>query len=83
MFLPAAGQFNGNNVMNDGNKGYYWSSTPNGSDNAEYLNFNSDNANVSINNRNYGYSVRAVLAEHLPRAYMQALPENVLSFTLG
>lgn len=85
VFLPAAGQFNGNNVMNGGNNGYYWSSSPNAdnANNAQYLNFNSSNANVNNDNRNYVYSVRAVLAEHLPRAYMQALPENVLSFTLG
>ena len=65
VFLPAAGNCNNGNVNDQGNNGNYWSSTPNGSNNAYNLNFNSGNQNVNNNNRNNGYSVRAVLAEHL------------------
>ncbi|MBQ3657696.1 MAG: hypothetical protein II956_12765 [Bacteroidales bacterium] len=60
VFLPAAGYCFGTDRNNDGSNGYYWSSTPNGESNAYYLNFNSGNANVNNNNRNYGQSVRAV-----------------------
>ena len=49
----------------EGYGGDYWSSTPNGSNNAYNLNFNLGNQNVNNDNRNNGYSVRAVLAEHL------------------
>lgn len=63
--MPLAGYYNGTNLNNAGNNGYYWSSTPYGN-NAYYLNTNGNNANVNNNNRNYGYSVRPVLAQHLP-----------------
>ena len=65
LFLPAAGYFNYNNkkVNNAGTNGNYWSSTPNGSNNAYNLNFNSGNQNVNNNNRKNGYSVRAVLVD--------------------
>ena len=63
IFLPAAGYFNYNNktVNNAGSNGNYWSSAPNGSNNAYNLNFNSGNHNMNNNNRNYGFCVRAVL----------------------
>jgi hypothetical protein len=55
-FLPAAGNFNGNSVNDQGDNGNYWSSTPNiNSDNAYNLNFNSGNANLNNNNRNNGF----------------------------
>ena len=63
VFLPAAGQFDGGRVVYDGDKGYYWSSTPYGSLDAWFLYYDSDNANVSRSTRDSGYSVRAVLAE--------------------
>ena len=61
--LPAAGNRNCNgNVNNVGSNGNYWSSTPNGSDNAWNLNFNSGEVNMNNNNRCYGQSVRLVQA---------------------
>ena len=61
VFLPAAGfcyaGFGGQG------SGCYWSSTPNGV-NAYRLYFYSDNQDVVLGLRDYGYSVRAVLAEH-------------------
>ena len=63
LFLPAAGYRNDSNVNNVGDNGIYWSSTPNDSDNAYNLNFNSSNVNPANNdNRNNGNSVRLVTA---------------------
>ena len=61
--LPASGYRNCNgDVNNVGSNGNYWSSTPNGSDNAWNLNFNSGNVNMNNNNRCNGQSVRLVQA---------------------
>ena len=65
VFLPAAG-FCYAGYFGQGS-GCYWSSTPNGGDIAYCLNFNSVNQAVNqdvvLGPRDYGYSVRAVLAE--------------------
>ncbi len=62
--FPAAGNRNCNgNVNKVGSNGNYWSSMPNGSDNAYNLNFNSDKVNMNNNNRCNGQSVR--LVQHL------------------
>lgn len=61
-FFPTAGNCNNGRVNNAGSNGNYWSSTPNDSNNAYNLNFNSGNQNVNNNNRNNGYSVRAVFS---------------------
>lgn len=58
--LPAAGWRNGDDENNQGSNGNYWSSTPNDTDNAYNLNFNSGNHNTNWNNRNNGHSVRPV-----------------------
>ena len=50
-------------VGGQGNGGDYWSSTPYGSSCVYYLYFYSGGQDVNINDRNFGYSVRAVLAE--------------------
>ena len=63
VFLPAAGYYYYGNASDQGNCGYYWSSTPNSSNNAYYLRCKSGTQNVTPNNRGLGYSVRAVLAE--------------------
>ena len=63
VFLPAAGYFNYGYVRGQGDFGYYWSSTPLGSDRACSLLFNSGLQIVSLDYRDRGYSVRAVLAE--------------------
>ncbi len=62
VFLPAAGgrNFDGN-VDGVGSGGYYWSSTPNGADNAWYLFFHHGELDTSHDNRCYGLSVRIVL----------------------
>ena len=61
VFLPAAGNRNGTSVNNVGSNGNYWSSSPNSTDNAYNLNFNSGNVNpANNNNRNNGFSVRLV-----------------------
>ena len=62
VFLPAAGwTYRLNNVYEG--PGHYWSSTPNGSDWAYRLNFDSDLQLMRDSPCSYGYSVRAVLAE--------------------
>ena len=62
IFLPAAGLRWATNLSNVGNDGYYWSRSLNTSDssNAGYLYFNSNFANWSSSDRNYGFSVRPV-----------------------
>ena len=55
--------FNLSYVLVQGVYGYYWSSTPDGSDKAYYLHFASGYQDVRSVRRDYGYSVRAVLAK--------------------
>ena len=62
VFLPAAGLCIGGNVRDQGDYGYYWSSTP-FDGNAYNLLFWSGSRFVSYDGRNYGFSVRAVLVE--------------------
>lgn len=89
MFFPAAGFWNGNNVNYEGDEGNYWSSTPDTDTSYAWgLNFNSDNQGVPLLNRAnsnnvFGRSVRAVLAEHLSKASIQAVTESVLYPTQG
>ena len=63
VFLPAAGFCSYGRVYVQGNNGWYWSSTPDGSDGAYYLYFSSVSQNVTYYDRNIGFSVRAVLNE--------------------
>ena len=63
VFLPAAGICDAGSVGGQGNSAHYWSSTPYGSSCVYYLYFYSGGQDVNINDRNFGYSVRAVLAE--------------------
>jgi len=61
--LPPAGYRNDTDLNNQGNNGYYWSSTPNenNKNNAYNLNFNSNNVNPDNNdNRNNGNAIRLV-----------------------
>ncbi len=62
IFLPAAGYRNGASVYVVGSNGYYRSSTPNGTDNASRLRFDSssDVNPAGSNLRYFGYSVRLV-----------------------
>ena len=61
LFLPAAGnRYGSNGSLGDvGTYGYYWSSTPNGT-NAYHLYFYSGSFRMSTNYRAYGYTVRCV-----------------------
>ena len=63
VFLPAAGGCDYGDVFDQGDDGGYWSSTPNGSNRAYDLDFFSGNQYVLSSLRDYGFSVRPVLAE--------------------
>lgn len=63
IFLPAAGYCDYGRFNSRGGRGYYWSSTPNGSYEAYYLRFKSGYQDVYFDFRTFGCSVRAVLAE--------------------
>ena len=65
IFLPVAGYFNPNfsEVVSADDYATYWSGTPKDNDNANSLYFYSSNKFVGNDNRKFGYSVRAVLAE--------------------
>ena len=64
VFLPAAGYSEYGDVYEQGVHGLYWSSTPNNGHSACNLHFKSDgDQSVYFDERCYGYSVRAVLAE--------------------
>ncbi len=60
IFLPAADYNYGYGRTEAGSKGYYWSSTEDGSYNAMYLYFMENGARVNTIDRSYGLSVRAV-----------------------
>lgn len=60
VFLPAAGNRSGASVKNVGGHGFYWSSTPNGSDSAHGMYFNSGELYPNDDDRYDGYAVRLV-----------------------
>ena len=61
VFLPASGYRYGSIVYSVQFYGNYWSATPNDSDDANYLNFYSNDAYTDYNDyRNYGQAVRLV-----------------------
>jgi hypothetical protein len=61
VFLPAAGYRGGTSMSDLGTYGYYWSATPDGTNNANYMDFYSDNLNTAnVNSRRQGCSVRLV-----------------------
>ena len=61
IFLPAAGYRYGTSLNHAGYRGYYWSSTPNNNNYANYLYFNSSNHYVGYDYRNRGRTVRPVI----------------------
>ena len=63
VFLPAAGYYCYGNVKGRGTFGLYWSSEPDVSTHACILDFTSGYQCVSDDYRDFGFSVRAVLAE--------------------
>ena len=63
VFFPAAGYCNYGNVDFQGMIGGYWSSTPYNSNSAFDLYFNAGGQSAYADSRNFGKSVRAVLAE--------------------
>ncbi len=62
IFLPAAGYCRGSSRYYVGERGYYWSSTPDESDTitAFYLHFDCFNHNVTWSSRSCGHTVRPV-----------------------
>lgn len=62
VFLPAAGLRNGSSVSNVGNYGFYWSSSPNDSDQryASIMGFDPNEVRPATNRRFRGLSVRLV-----------------------
>ena len=61
LFFPAAGLYNGTSLYFRGSNGFYWSSTYNSATSARLLDFNSSSVYPQyIDNRRYGFSVRAV-----------------------
>ena len=60
VFLPAAGLYDGSDVGNVQDYGYYWSATEYYSHIAYCLGFGSDTAGVIYDYRNFGHSVRLV-----------------------
>lgn len=61
-YLLRGGNLNSSSLNDAGLFGYYWSSTPNGSSRAYYLNFGSAGVNTYYDRRYYGQSVRCVAA---------------------
>jgi len=60
--FPASGYRNNSSgsLNNVGSNGYYWSASPNSTNNGHNLNFNSSNWNWNNNNRANGFPVRPV-----------------------
>ena len=61
LFFPAAGYWGNGSQLYVDNTGDYWSSSPNDSNGACYLYFDSGYKGVHHDNRKYGYSVRPVV----------------------
>ena len=61
-YLLRGGHLNSSSLGSAGSVGYYWSSTPNGSSLAYYLNFDSGNVGTYLSSRYNGQSVRCVAA---------------------
>jgi len=61
LFIPAAGYWGNGSQNNVGNGGYYWGSSPNGSNSAYYLSFFNGSKVVGDFYRKLGYSVRPVV----------------------
>ncbi len=61
LFIPAAGFWYDGSQYGVGDCGSYWGSSPNGSDNAYYLDFDDGDKGVSSGYREGGYSVRPVV----------------------
>ena len=60
IFFPAAGYFGGVSLSSRGSVGYCWSRSFYSSSYAWSIGFDSSSQNVHVDNRNYGFSVRAV-----------------------
>lgn len=61
IFLPASGYRGGGSTLGKEVGGYYWTSTPYGTDKATHLMFDPSNQNMSRYDRDRGQSVRPVL----------------------
>lgn len=61
LFIPASGRWNSGSQNNVGDSGYYWGSSPSGSNNAYYLYFDNGRKGVYDGYRRNGYSIRPVI----------------------
>jgi hypothetical protein len=61
LFIPAAGYWYNGSQGDVGSGGYYWGSSPDGSDGAYDLYFDGGGEDVYDDDREYGFSVRPVL----------------------
>ena len=80
--FPASGYRNNSSgsLNNVGSNGFYWSASPNSSNNGHNLNFNSSNWNWNNNNRANGFPVRPVAEAFADR---RTLPFLVPSSSMG
>ena len=61
IFIPAAGRWDNGSKSSVGVRGFYWGSSPNGSNSGCSLYFNNDYKDMYNDGRKYGYSVRPVI----------------------
>ena len=61
LFFPAAGDWYGGTQESVGNQGYFWGSSPSGSDEACFLRLYNNNYSVSNEYRQFGFPVRGVV----------------------
>jgi len=61
IFIPAAGLWFNGSRYSEGSRGYVWSSSPNGSNIAFYLDFDDGDKDVDSRGRKGGFSVRPVV----------------------
>ena len=71
IFLPAAGQFIGNNLYFVNEFGYYWSSSLHAGDEAVVCRFCSPAIAISSSSRAYGFPVRAVRKKNVNKSIQQ------------
>ena len=61
IFLPVTGYWSNDSKYDAESKGYYWCSTPRGSNNAHNLTFSNESKSQGISLRSYGFTIRPVM----------------------